>query len=71
MKFDKKAVIFDLDGVICFTDKYHYQAWKALSDRLGIDGLLVSVTGCIRTIFFFIIVVGSVFVLLFETCQHC
>lgn len=31
-----KAVIFDLDGVICFTDKYHYQAWKALSDRLGI-----------------------------------
>ena len=31
-----KAVIFDLDGVICFTDKYHYQAWKALADRLGI-----------------------------------
>lgn len=36
MKFEKKAVIFDLDGVICFTDKYHYQAWKALADRLGI-----------------------------------
>lgn len=36
MKFDKKAVIFDLDGVICFTDKFHYQAWKALADRLGI-----------------------------------
>ena len=31
-----KAVIFDLDGVICFTDKYHYQAWKALADRLDI-----------------------------------
>ena len=31
-----KAVIFDLDGVICFTDKYHYQAWKKLADRLGI-----------------------------------
>ena len=31
-----KAVIFDLDGVICFTDKYHYQAWKALADQLGI-----------------------------------
>ena len=31
-----KAVIFDLDGVICFTDEYHYQAWKKLSDRLGI-----------------------------------
>ena len=31
-----KAVIFDLDGVICFTDKYHFQAWKKLADRLGI-----------------------------------
>ncbi len=31
-----KAVIFDLDGVICFTDKFHYQAWKKLADRLGI-----------------------------------
>ncbi len=31
-----KAVIFDLDGVICFTDKYHYQAWKQLADKLGI-----------------------------------
>ncbi len=36
MKFQKKAVIFDLDGVICFTDKFHYQAWKALADRLDI-----------------------------------
>ena len=36
MEFVKKAVIFDLDGVICFTDKFHYQAWKALADRLGI-----------------------------------
>jgi beta-phosphoglucomutase len=31
-----KAVIFDLDGVICFTDKYHYQAWKKLADKEGI-----------------------------------
>lgn len=31
-----KAIIFDLDGVICFTDEYHYQAWKKLADRLGI-----------------------------------
>lgn len=30
------AVIFDLDGVICFTDKYHYMAWKALADEEGI-----------------------------------
>lgn len=31
-----RAVVFDLDGVICHTDKYHYQAWKALADKLGI-----------------------------------
>ncbi len=31
------AIIFDLDGVICFTDKYHYQAWKELADREGIN----------------------------------
>ena len=31
-----KGIIFDLDGVICFTDKYHYQAWKMLADRLNI-----------------------------------
>ena len=31
-----KAVIFDLDGVICSTDEYHYLAWKALADRLGV-----------------------------------
>ena len=30
------AIIFDLDGVLCFTDRYHYEAWKALADRLGI-----------------------------------
>lgn len=32
----KKAFIFDLDGVLCFTDKYHYKAWKVIADRLGI-----------------------------------
>lgn len=26
------AVIFDLDGVICFTDQYHFKAWKQLAD---------------------------------------
>lgn len=31
-----KGIIFDLDGVICFTDKYHYQAWKKLADKLGV-----------------------------------
>lgn len=32
-----KAVIFDLDGVLVFTDKYHYLAWKKLADKLGIE----------------------------------
>ena len=32
-----KAIIFDLDGVLVFTDKYHYLAWKKLADRLGIE----------------------------------
>lgn len=31
-----KGIIFDLDGVICSTDEYHYLAWKALASRLGI-----------------------------------
>lgn len=31
-----KAIIFDLDGVICHTDEYHYQAWKAMADSMGI-----------------------------------
>lgn len=31
-----KAIIFDLDGVICSTDHYHYLAWKALADKLDI-----------------------------------
>lgn len=30
-----KAAIFDLDGVIVDTAKYHYLAWKELADRLG------------------------------------
>lgn len=31
-----KAFIFDLDGVIVFTDQFHYQAWKKMADRMGI-----------------------------------
>jgi len=33
----KKCFIFDLDGVIVDTAKYHYQAWKSLANELGID----------------------------------
>ncbi|PJB13634.1 MAG: beta-phosphoglucomutase [Flavobacteriales bacterium CG_4_9_14_3_um_filter_40_17] len=32
----KKAFIFDLDGVIVDTAKFHYLAWKKLADELGI-----------------------------------
>jgi beta-phosphoglucomutase len=31
-----EAVVFDLDGVICHTDKYHYLGWKSVADDLGI-----------------------------------
>ena len=31
-----KAIIFDLDGVICHTDEYHYLAWKAMADSMSI-----------------------------------
>lgn len=34
MKYD--GIIFDLDGVICSTDEYHYLAWKKLAEKLGI-----------------------------------
>jgi beta-phosphoglucomutase len=32
-----KGAIFDLDGVIVDTAKYHYLAWKRLADELGFD----------------------------------
>ena len=35
-KSRKKAVIFDLDGVLVSTDELHYQAWLKLADDLGI-----------------------------------
>lgn len=31
-----KGLIFDLDGVIVFTDTFHYQAWKRVADEVGI-----------------------------------
>lgn len=31
-----KAVIFDLDGVLVSTDELHYQAWKKLTEKIGI-----------------------------------
>lgn len=33
----RTGFIFDLDGVIVDTAKYHYLAWKNLADELGID----------------------------------
>ena len=32
-----RAVIFDLDGVIVCTDRFHYQAWKETVEGLGIS----------------------------------
>lgn len=31
-----RGVIFDLDGVLCHTDQFHYRAWKKVADELGI-----------------------------------
>ena len=31
-----RAAIFDLDGVLVFTDQFHYQAWKKMADEMGI-----------------------------------
>ena len=33
----KRGFIFDLDGVIVDTAKYHYLAWKNLANQLGFD----------------------------------
>jgi beta-phosphoglucomutase len=30
-----QAALFDLDGVICYTDRYHYLSWKRLADERG------------------------------------
>jgi len=35
-KMNRKGFIFDLDGVIVDTAKYHYLAWKKLSESIGI-----------------------------------
>ena len=32
-----RGIIFDLDGVLCSTDQYHYQAWKRVADALPVD----------------------------------
>jgi beta-phosphoglucomutase len=34
---DMKGGLFDLDGVIVDTAKYHYLAWKRLANEIGID----------------------------------
>ena len=33
----KKCFIFDLDGVIVDTAKYHYLAWKSIAKNFGIN----------------------------------
>ena len=34
---NRKGFIFDLDGVIVDTAKYHFLAWKKLANQIGID----------------------------------
>ena len=36
-KMKRKTFIFDLDGVIVDTAKYHFLAWQRLASQLGID----------------------------------
>ena len=31
-----KAVVFDMDGVLCATDEIHFQSWKLMADANGI-----------------------------------
>lgn len=31
------AILFDLDGPICHTDQFHYQAWKVIADQIGLE----------------------------------
>jgi len=31
-----KGLIFDLDGVIVFTDRFHYLAWKMMTNEIGV-----------------------------------
>ena len=32
-----KGFVFDLDGVLVFTDHFHYLSWKAIADEEGIE----------------------------------
>jgi len=31
-----EAILFDLDGVLCHTDHYHFRAWKVIADKLNL-----------------------------------
>ncbi len=37
MPFEPQACIFDLDGVLVDTAKYHFSAWHRLADELGVS----------------------------------
>ena len=34
---NKKGFVFDLDGVIVDTAKYHFLAWRKLANGIGVD----------------------------------
>ena len=46
MNLAKKAVIFDLDGVICATDRLQFQAWQTVAASMGIV-MYESVSDCV------------------------
>lgn len=47
---DIKGFVFDLDGVVTDTSRYHAKAWGQLADKLGVDypGLGDAVKGISR-----------------------
>jgi beta-phosphoglucomutase len=34
---EPRGVIWDMDGVLVDTGKFHYESWKKVFDELGID----------------------------------
>lgn len=36
MRKETDGLIFDLDGVLVFTDRYHYLAWKQIADEMHV-----------------------------------
>ena len=33
--YEIQGIIFDLDGVLCSTDRFHFEAWKQTAEEVG------------------------------------